>query len=298
MAFSSDNASIFLVLAAALLGACTHAGARTPVVADSECVLTPPPGFFEATTTPAAPLPAADELPSNPGAWTTLITPREGIDWDPKTGLVKSPDGSLRLRGVVDGPPGSQGYINIAVFIDYATAAHAEITVHGDDRTRQLGHASGFRARAGVDGPAATFDIELPRNTVRSGAYREIQTLVWFDGGSIDARRWTVVAGSNAPAPVACIDADAAIADMPTRTRLAPDGQLVVRAPRSTTLAVVPLRAANAGAVMFLRVDRAGRGWEGALGEGVEMAAMWEAPFSGPGTGWISSFWSVPPAVQ
>jgi hypothetical protein len=47
------------------------------------------------------------------------------------------------------------------------------------------------------------------------------------------------------------------------------------------------------GEVQFVRIDEANRGWSSKLGNGVDRVAVWEAPFSGPGTNWISSFWSV-----
>jgi hypothetical protein len=144
-----------------------------------------------------------------------------------------------------------------------------------------------------TNGASVAFDIELPKLTVPVGAYREIQTLVWFDGGSIDARRWTVSAGPIAPAAAECANADASVGEMPTRTQLDHNGKFVVRSPRATTIAVVPLLSTGPGSVQYLRIDQADGGWEGQFGKGVELVAAWEGPFSGPGRNWISSFWSA-----
>ena len=116
---------------------------------------------------------------------------------------------------------------------------------------------------------------------------------MWFDSGPFDARRWTVYAGPDAPDTVQCALAADAIPEMPTRSSLDFDGRFVVKAPRATTLAVLPLGDSIASAVRFLKIDQAKLGWQGQLDPGTEIAAVWERPFAGPGSDWISSFWSA-----
>ena len=60
-------------------------------------------------------------------------------------------------------------------------------------------------------------------------------------------------------------------------------------------LAVVPITAEGPGKARFVRIDEAGRGWEGQLGDDVELAAVWEGALTGPEWNWISSFWSARP---
>ncbi len=288
-----DRTLLRILLLAALLSV-----AFGQANAASECVINPPRGPFEAAMKQLPQPPTAEILPSNPGAWSTLIAPDSRHRWDSKGGLVESLDGSLLLHGVVSGPNSKHGQLHVVVLVDYQPASSAVISVLSPDRNERLGRVDGSRARVDADGAAATFDIELPPLTVAAGTYREIQTLVWFDGGSIDARRWTVYAGPTPPDAIECIAASAEVGEMPTRSQLKSDGRFVMRAPRVATLAVVPFRASGQGSVQFVRIDQVKRGWEGQLGSGVELAAVWEGPFTGPGSNWISSFWSARPTLQ
>ena len=272
-------------------------GASSLAIAASDCVVNPPRGPFEGEMKQSSPIPTAATLPSNPGAWSTLITPDPKHRWDSKGGLVESLDGSLLLRGVASRPVGGGSRLHVVVLGDYEPLTSTVIQGWDAERTRRLNRTVGSRAQVDAEGAAVAFDIELPDLTVPVGTYREIQTLVWFDDGSIDARRWTVYVGPKPPVAVGCVAANEEVSDMPTRSQLDSDGRFVTRAPRAATLAVVPLRANEPGAAKFLRIEQAKRGWEGQLGKGVELAAVWEGPFSGPGKNWISSFWSARPTT-
>jgi hypothetical protein len=257
------------------------------------CRLAPPRGPFKAAMEPSSQPPTVKDLPSNPGAWTTLISPGSEFRWVPQSGLVESLDGSVRLHGITAGPRNEKSRLNVVVLVDYDPVETAVVSVWDAERKERLGRMTGPRAGADTEGASVAFDVELPRRTVPTGTYREVETLVWLKGGPIDARRWTVYAGPNPPAAVDCIDADLEVPMMPTRSRLDADGRFVVRSPRAATLAVVPLLSAGPGAARFLRIGRAGHGWVGRLGPEVELAAVWEGPFTGPGRNWISSFWSA-----
>lgn len=246
----------------------------------------------------ASPPPTTEVLPLNPGAWSTLISPGSENRWDSKGGLVESLDGSVLLHGIVSGPEREKSSLHVVVLADYEPLSSAVIRGWNANRTKRLNRVVGSRSRVDAAGAAVAFDIELPPKTVPSGSYREIQTLVWLEGGSLDARRWTVYVGPKPPTAVDCVAADTELPNMPGRTQLKADGGIVVRAPRAATLAVVPLLESGVGAVQFVRIDQAKRGWEDQLGEGVELAAVWEGPFTGPGKNWISSFWSARPPLQ
>lgn len=284
---SSRILARLLLFTTPLFGVCGEA------LAVPDCVVTPPHGPFEVVLNQSQQPPTAETLPSNPGAWSTLITPGPNHRWDSKGGFVESRDGSVVLHGVVSGPAREQSRLHVVVLVDYAPATSAVISGWNAGRTERLDRVVGSHAQMEAEGVAIAFDIELPPITVSDGTYREIQTLVWLEGGSPDARRWTVYAGPIPPAAIKCDAGDSGLPDMPTRTRLEPDGGFVVRSPRVTTLAVVPFSAAGPGAVQFLRIDQAGHGWESQLGKGLELAAVWEGPFTGPGRNWISSFWSA-----
>ena len=264
----------------------------------SDCLVEPPTGPFEAVMEQSSQAPTAGVLPSNPGAWSTLISPAPQHRWDSKGGLVESLDGSLLLHGVVSGPNTEPGLLNVVVLADYEPVMSAVISVWDSGREQRLSLEAGSRAGLDIESTTAAFDIALPPLTVAEGTYREIQTLVWFDAGSIDARRWTVYAGPTPPDSFECIAANDEVGDMPARSRLESDGQFVVRAPRAATLAVVPLSDNGQDLVKFVRIDQAKRGWEGQFGTGVELAAVWEGPFTGPGKNWISSFWSARQSLQ
>lgn len=287
--------AIACLLAIALLGAGRQVFATSPDTGDEEstCAVAPPRGPFESTLAQPPPTPTAAILPSNAGAWSTLITPGKQHRWGSKQGLVESLDGSLLLHGIISAPDRDEVQLNVVVLIDYQPATSAVITAWDADREERLGRETGSRVDFKAEGTAIAFDIEVPRLTVPIGRYREIQTFVWLEGGRSDARRWTVYAGPNAPPAVDCIAASEVMPVMPGRTELDSDGRVVIRAPRAATLAVVPLRADAPGEVQFVRIDEAKRGWSGQLGAGVDFVAVWEAPFSGPGTNWISSFWSA-----
>jgi len=291
-----------LLLAAPLIGASdpvVSSDPTAPATVARNCLLTPPTGPFEPAMMQAPPPPTGQVLPSNPGAWSTLITPGPQNRWDSKGGLVESFDGSLLLHGVVSGPEREESRLHVVVMVDYAPATSTVISGWNAERSKRLSRVTGSRARVDAQGAAVAFDIELPPQTVPDGTYREIQTLVWLEGGSVDARRWTVYAGPKPPvAAVDCIAADSELPEMPGRTSLGSDGRIAIRAPRATTLAVVPLLASGPGPVQFLRIDQAKQAWEGQLGEGIELAAVWEDPFAGPGKSWISSFWSARPLMQ
>jgi hypothetical protein len=280
----SDKALRWVVAAAALF---------SPLAATyGACTIVPPGGPFTAALAQSPQPPTESSLPNNPGARSTLIAPGPVHRWDAKSGLVDSPDGSLLLHGVASSPGGNAVRLNVLVLVDYMPRP-VEIRVWSAERDEHLARVVGAHADVEVEGAATAFDIELPGDSVPAGQYREIQTLVWLEGGPIDARRWTVSSGPEAPATVECIAANASVPEMATRTRLESDGRFLVRAPRSTTLAVVPLLATGPAAARFVRIDEIERGGEFELGAGVELAAVWEAPFTGPGTGWISSFWSA-----
>jgi hypothetical protein len=280
----SDKALRLIVAVAALF---------SPLAATyGDCTIVPPGGPFTAALEQSPQPPTESGLPNNPGAWSTLVAPGPVHRWDAKSGLVDSPDGSLMLHGVASSPGGNAVRLNVLVLVDYMPRP-VEIRVWSAERDEHLARVVGAHADVEVEGAATAFDIELPGDSVPAGQYREIQTLVWLEGGPIDARRWTVSSGPEAPATVECIAANSSVPEMATRTRLESDGRFLVRAPRSTTLAVVPLLATGPAAARFVRIDEIERGGEFELGAGVELAAVWEAPFTGPGTGWISSFWSA-----
>jgi hypothetical protein len=263
-----------------------------------DCVVNPPSGPFEAVLEQSSQAPTASVLPFNSGASSTLIRPAPEYRWDSKGGLVESLDGSLLLHGVVSSPNRARGRLHVLALVNYQPLASAVISVWNGDRDERLGRVVGSRAWVDAKGTEATFDIELPPLTVAAGTFREIQTLVWFDGGSIDARRWTVYAGPKPPVAVGCVAANEEGSDIPTRSQLEPDGRFIVRSPRATTLAVVPLQSNGLGEVQFVSFDQARHGWVGQLGGDVELAAVWEGPFTGPGRNWISSFWSARPNSQ
>jgi len=222
-----------------------------------------------------------------------LITPGSGHRWGSKQGLVESLDGSLRLHGIASAPEGDRSRLHVVVLVDYAPATSAVVTAWDAERAERLDRKTGSRVTVDAEGTAIAFDIELPRGTVTVNRYREIQTFIWLEGGRSDARRWTVYGGPNPPAAVECVAANEAIPVMPGRTKLDSNGEVVIRAPRAATLAVVPLRADGPGEVQFVRIDEAKHGWIGQLDAGADVVAVWEAPFTGPGTNWISSFWSA-----
>jgi hypothetical protein len=294
---SSRRLLLIVLLTAPLVGV----GEQLPAAAQSpgeprvseSCVIAPPRGPFEGAMEASSAPPTARDLPVNAGAWSTLITPGPRHRWAPKTGLVESVDGALLLYGVAKSPVTGADRLNVLVLADYAPVESVHISVWNADRSERLDEADGAIVRVPTAEAAVAFDIELPRDTVTAGHYREIQTLVWLEHGPMDARRWTVYAGPEPPTEHRCVLGDAPIAPMPSRVRIESDGRFVVRAPRATTLAIVPLRATHTGAARFLRIDEAGRGWEDMLGEKTELAAVWEGPFTGPGTGWISGFWSA-----
>lgn len=281
----SDKAPRWVVAAAALF---------SPVgAAHAACVIAPPGGPFTAALAPSAQPPTESGLPNNPGAWSTWITPGPAHRWDSASGLVDSPDGSLTLHGIASNPTGDSSRLNVYVLADYVARPSTRIVVWNAEREVRLAELTGSRAVAATDGAAVAFDIVLPQDSVPAGGYSEIQTLVWLDGGPVDARRWTVYSGPEPPAAVNCVDLAASIPEMAARTRLDEGGRFVVRAPRATTLAVVPITVNEIGTARFVRVDQAERGGEIALEAGVEIAAVWEDPFAGPAAGWISSFWTV-----
>jgi hypothetical protein len=294
---SSRRLLLLLLLTAPLVGVGEQlpAAAQSPgePVATESCVIAPPRGPFDGPLEASSPPPTAKDLPVNAGAWSTLITPGPRHRWVPQTGLVESADGALLLHGVAKSPVAGADRLNVLVLADYAPLESVHISVWNAERSDRLDEVDGAIARVPTDETAVAFDIELPRDSVTAGHYREIQTLVWLEHGPIDARRWTVYAGPEPPAERPCVFGDAPIVQMPSRARIGNDGRLVVRSPRATTLAVVPLRTTGAGTARFLRIDEAGRGWEGMLADGAELAAVWEGPFSGPGRSWISSFWST-----
>ena len=294
---SSRRLLLLLLLTAPLVGvgAQLPAAAQSPgePVATESCVIAPPRGPFDGPLEASSPPPTAKDLPVNAGAWSTLITPGPRHRWVPQTGLVESADGALLLHGVAKSPAAGADRLNVLVLADYAPLESVHISVWNAERSERLDEVDGAIARVPTDETAVAFDIELPRDSVTAGHYREIQTLVWLEHGPLDARRWTLYAGPEPPAERRCVLGDVSIAPMPSRVRIESDGRYVVRAPRATTLAVVPLQATRTGTVRFLRIDEAGHGWEGMLGEDTELVAVWEGPFAGPGRGWISSFWST-----
>ena len=163
----------------------------------------PPRGPFEATMERSVPPPTARLLPSNAGASSTLITPGPRHRWASKTGLVETLDGSLLLHGIVNGPAHG-GRLNVLVLADFAVPESAVITVWDAQRKHRIARSEGTFARVETEGAALAFDIKLPRSSVPIGTYREIETAVWLEDASIDTRRWTVYAGPQPPAPVAC----------------------------------------------------------------------------------------------
>ena len=80
---------------------------------------------------------------------------------------------------------------------------------------------------------------------------------------------------------------------MAWRSRLSLGGEFTLRAPRPATLAVVPLTGSGMGSAEFRVVDAKHHGWQTQIDRDVELVAVWEAAFSGPGPGWVSSFWST-----
>jgi hypothetical protein len=297
-ASSERRAAGPLLLAAAALAACAQAPTQesAPAAEVAGCRLAPPPGPFQAATQQSTSPPSTQNLPADAsGSWATLIAPGAQHRWTAKTGLVESADGSLRLEGVATTPGQPRTRLHVLVLVDYAPATAATISFWSGDREERLGDARAARANAEAEGQGIAFDIELPAETVPPGSYREIQTLVWPENGHFDARRWTVYAGPEPPDPVGCVAAAMAIPEIPGRTVLDPGGRFLVRAPRVATLGVVPVRQDGIGDPLFLSIDTAKKGWDGKLGAGIEFAAVWEAPFTGPARNWISSFWSVRP---
>ncbi len=287
--------ALTVLLVAPVFGARGQAVASGPETATAAqaCMVSPPRGPFHSTMDETPAPPTAGILPSNAGAWSTWITPGLGHRWDSKQGLVESLDGSLQLHGIASAPDGDKSRLHVVVLVDFAPATSAVITAWDGEREQRLDRITGSRVRVDAEGTAVAFDIELPRLTVPDDRYREIQTFVWLEGGRSDARRWTVYSGPNPPAAVECVAASEAVPLMPGRTQLESDGHVVIRAPRAATLAVVPFRESGPGEAKFVRIDEAKRGWSGQLGAGTDVVAVWEAPFTGPGTNWISSFWSA-----
>ncbi len=282
MAFNLTRTPL-LFGASLLFGACDP-----PPPAASSCMLEPPRGPFDLALTEPPKTPALRDLPVNPGAASTLIVPARRHRWSSKHGLVESADGSLLLHGVAQAF-GTDPVISIEVYVDYRPVK-ASIRIHTPNRNWDVDRVDGVSStRAALLQPAAAFDIELPPLTTRSGHWREVQTVVRMGARAADVRRWTLYSGPEPPRPVPCVLGTADLALRSGRSALA-DGVFQSQAPMPTTIAAVP--STPTAAPKFVRFEKAGDGWSTAIGSS-QAVHVWESPFGGPSSTWISSFWSV-----
>ena len=257
------------------------------------CDLQPPAGPFDVDFRTVESAPTAAALPPGQGASITLLKPAPGLRWAPDVGAVETLDGSLNLYGVVRSPSPDPGPLNIAVLVDYAPAVDARVRFFTGSRDSELDGATGARSILPDGDSTIAFDIELPADTISAGSYREIQTVIWFERESVDARRWTAIRGDRPPSPRPCVRADREMPLQEWRSRLTLGGDFTIRAPHSATLAVVPVTASGIGDAEFWVIKGKHRGRQREFAAYVELVAVWEDAFSGPGKNWISSFWSA-----